>query len=93
MDNKSILVLFFVFIVVFILSFTLSLDAIANSQVMYGIYAFVGFLILVLLSLFESMTLSKSGVSLAYWFRILTITSLIVFIWYCTRVGTLFGWW
>ena len=32
MDNKSILVLFFVFIVVFILSFTLSLDAVANNN-------------------------------------------------------------
>lgn len=93
MDNKSILVLFFVFIVVFILSFTLCLDAVANNQVMYGIYAFVGFLVLILLSLFESMTLSKSGVSLAYWFRAITIISLIVFIWYLTRVGTLFGWW
>ena len=93
MDNKSILVLFFVFIVVFILSFTLSLDAVANSQVLYGVYAFVGFLLLVLLALFESMTLSKNGVSLAYWFRILSITSLIVLVWYTTRVGALFKWW
>lgn len=93
MDNKSILVLFFVFIVVFILSFTLSLDAVANNQVLYGIYAFVGFLVLILLALFESMTLAKSGVSLAYWFRTLSIVSLIVFIWYLTRVGALFGWW
>ena len=93
MDNKSILVLFFVFIVVFILSFTLSLDAVANSQVLYGVYAFVGFLLLVLLALFESMTLAKNGVSLAYWFRILAITSLIVLVWYTTRVGALFKWW
>jgi hypothetical protein len=93
MDNKSILVLFFVFIMVFILSFTLSLDAVANSQVLYGIYAFVGFFLLVILSLFESMTLSKNGVSLAYWFRLMSIVSLIVLVWYTTRVGGLFGWW
>ena len=93
MDNKSILVLFFVFIIVFILAFTLSLDAIANNNVLYGIYAFVGFALLTLLALFESMTLAKNGVSLAWWFRLLCIISLIVLVWYSTRVGALFGWW
>lgn len=93
MDNKSILVLFFVFIVVFIFAFTLSLDAIANNNALYGVYAFVGFLFLTLLALFEGMTLGKNGVSLAWWFRLLSIVSLIVLVWYSTRVGTLFGWW
>jgi hypothetical protein len=93
MDNKSILVLFFVFVVVFVLSFTLSLDAVANNNVLYGIYAFVGFALLTLLSLFESMTLGKNGVSLAWWFRFLAVVSLIILVWYTTRVGALFGWW
>mgnify|MGYP000928115360 CR=1 FL=1 len=93
MDNKSILVLFFVFILVFVLAFTLATDAITNSRVLYGIYAFVGFALLVGLSTFEGMTLRKEGVALAYWFRILAIASLIVLVWYCTRLGTLFGWW
>jgi len=93
MDNKSVLVLFFALIVVFIFSFTLSLDAVANNQVMYGIYAFAGFLLLVLIALAESMSLKKEGVSLSYWFRTLSIVSLIVMVWYSTRVGALFGWW
>ncbi len=93
MDNKSILVLFFVFIVVFVLSFTLSLDAVANNNVLYGIYAFVGFVLLTLLALFESMTLGKNGVSLGWWFRLLSVVSLIILVWYTTRVGGLFGWW
>lgn len=93
MDNKSVLVLFFALIVVFIFSFTLSMDAVANNQVMYGIYAFAGFLLLVLIALAESMSLKKEGVSLSYWFRTLSIVSLIVLVWYSTRVGALFGWW
>ena len=93
MDNKSILVLFLVLCVVFVLSFTLCLDAINNSNVMYGIYAFVGFFIIVLISLFESMILKKEGVALAYWFRVLSVVSLIVIVWYSTRIGTLWGWW
>lgn len=93
MDNRSILVLFFTLIVVFVFSFTLSLDAIANNHAMYGIYAFIGFLILIALSLFQSLTLGKDGVSLAYWFRVLCIVSLITFVWYSTRIGTLFKWW
>jgi hypothetical protein len=93
MDNKSNLVLFFVFIVVFIFSFTLSLDAIANNQVLYGVYALVGFFILMLLSFFQGATLKKEGVSLSYWFSVLALVSLIVQVWYVTRAGTLFGWW
>jgi len=93
MDNKSILALFFVLIVVFIFSFTLSLDAIANNNVMYGVYAFVGFVVLVFLSLFQSVFLKKDGVAVAYWFRTLSVISLIVLIWYSTRAGSLFGWW
>ena len=93
MDNKSILALFFVLIVVFIFSFTLSLDAIANNNVMYGVYAFVGFIVLVFLSLFQGIFLKKDGVAVAYWFRTLSVVSLIILIWYSTRAGTLFGWW
>jgi len=93
MDNKSILALFFVLIVVFIFSITLSLDAIAHTNVMYGVYAFVGFILLVFLSLFQSIFLKKDGVAVAYWFRTLSVISLIVLVWYSTRAGTLFGWW
>lgn len=93
MENKSVLSLFFVLAVIFVFSFTLSLDAVANQHVMYGIYAFVGFLILVFLSFFESLTLSKDGVSVAYWFRVLSLVSLIILVWYATRAGSLFGWW
>jgi hypothetical protein len=93
MDNKSVLALFFVLIVVFIFSFTLSLDAIANNHAMYGVYSLCGFLVLVLLSLFQGMMLRKDGVALAYWFRTLSVVSLIVLVWYITRAGNLFGWW
>jgi len=93
MDNKSVLALFFVLVVVFIFSFTLSLDAIANNNVMYGIYAFAGFILLVFMSLFQGMQLKRDGVSLAYWFRTFSIISLIVLVWYTTRAGALFGWW
>lgn len=93
MENKSVLALFFVLIVIFIFSFTLSLDAIANHNTLYGVYALVGFVVLVLLSLFQSMFLKKDGISVAYWFRALSIVSLIVLVWYLTRAGTLFSWW
>jgi hypothetical protein len=93
MENKSILALFFVLIVIFIFSFTLCLDAIANNNVMYGIYSLVGFVVLVFLSLFQSFMLKKDGVSVAYWFRALSTVSLVVLVWYLTRAGNLFGWW
>jgi hypothetical protein len=93
MDNRSSLILFFVMIIVFIFAFTLCLDAIAASNVMYGVYALIGFASLVGVSLFQSMTLKKEGVALAYWFRTLSTVSLIVLVWYITRVGALFGWW
>lgn len=93
MENKSILVLFGMLIVLFIVSFTMSLDAIANQNLTYGIYAFVGFLLLVFVSLFETMILSKDGISVSYWYRVTAIVSLIVLVWYSTRLGTLFGWW
>lgn len=93
MDNKSSVSLFFVLIVVFIFSFTLSLDAIANNQVMYGIYALAGFIVLVFLSLFQGAALKKDGVAVAYWYQTLSVVSLIVLVWYCTRAGALFGWW
>lgn len=80
-------------IVVFIFSFTLSLDAIANNHAMFGIYAFVGFILLVFVSLFQSYQLKKDGVAIAYWFRTMCIISLIVLVWYSTRAGALFGLW
>ena len=92
MDNKSYLVLFFVLIVVFIFSFTLSLDAIAHNQVLYGIYSLIGLIILMGLSFFQAMTLKKDGLALSYWFSLLSLVSLIVLVWYITRAGTLFGW-
>lgn len=73
MDNKSILMLFVVLIAVFVFAFTLSLEAVQNGQVMYGVYAFIGFLLLVLISFYESMLLQKEGTSAAYWFRILRV--------------------
>lgn len=93
MDNKSILMLFVVLIAVFVFAFTLSLEAVENGIVKYGIYAFVGFLLLVGVSFYESMLLKKEGSSTAYWFRILSLVSLIVLVWYCTRLGGLFSWW
>ncbi|HOU38593.1 MAG TPA: hypothetical protein PLV73_04265 [Treponemataceae bacterium] len=93
MDNKSILMLFVALIAVFVCSFTLSLEAVENSLVMYGVYAFIGFVLIVVLSLYESMLLGKDGSSTAYWFRTLSLVSLIVLVWYCTRLGVLFGWW
>jgi hypothetical protein len=93
MENKSVVLLFFVMIVLFVLAFTLSLDAVSQSQVLYGVYAFVGFLLMVLVSLYQSMILGKDGSSVAYWFRGLSLVSLVVLVWYSTRLGTLFGWW
>lgn len=93
MDNKSIIVLFGMLVAIFIVSFTLSIDAVAGQNVTYGIYAFVGFLLVVLASLFENMILSKEGVSISYWYRASAVIGLIVLVWYCTRLGTLFGWW
>lgn len=93
MDNKSILVLFFCLVLLFVFSFTLSLDAISNDQVMYGIYALVGFVVLVGLSFFQGATLKKDGVSLAYWFQLLSLVSLVVLVWYMTRAGAKFSWW
>ncbi len=59
MDNKSIIVLFGMLVAIFIVSFTLSIDAVAGQNVTYGIYAFVGFLLVVFVSLFENMILSS----------------------------------
>ena len=93
MDNKTILMLFVALIAVFVCAFTLSLEAVENGLVMYGIYAFVGFVLIVGISLYESLLLKKDGSSTAYWFRILSLVSLIVLVWYCTRLGSGFGWW
>ncbi len=73
MDNKSILMLFVALIAVFVCAFTLSLEAVENGLVMYGVYAFIGFVLIVLLSLYESMLLKKDGSSTAYWFRTLSL--------------------
>ncbi|HHU35615.1 MAG TPA: hypothetical protein GXZ47_00130 [Treponema sp.] len=93
MDNKSILMLFVVLIAVFVFAFTLSLESVQNGQVMYGVYAFVGFLLLIVVSFYESLLLQKEGTSAAYWFKILAGVSLVVLVWYCTRIGALLGWW
>jgi len=93
MDNKSILMLFVALIAVFVFAFTLSLEAVENGLVMYGIYAFVGFILLIAISMYESLLLKKEGSSMSYWFRTLSMVSLIILVWYCTRLGTGFGWW
>ena len=95
MDNRSGLVLFGMLVLALVFSVTLSWDALSggSTSVVYGIFALAGFILCVAASFFEFLLLKREGVALSYWFLIAGIIISVIFIWYLTRCGTIFGWW
>lgn len=93
MDTRSGLISFGLMVLVFAFSFIFCLDAIALQNAPYGVYAVIGFLACIITALFNGLFATRDGSALSVWFYSFTIVASIIFVWYLTRCGTLFGIW
>ena len=69
------------------------LDALSIPNTFYGVYALIGYVVVISASLFNGFTAKQNGESLSIWFNTWAILMSIVFVWYLTRCGTAFQWW
>ncbi len=93
MVTKSVLALFAAVFAAFAVFFLLTFPAVGDGNVALGVVAFIGLLGVLAVSVYQEMKLGKKDVSVALWYKALTVADLIVVSWYCTRLGTLWGWW
>jgi len=92
MVHKSVLASFAAASVALVVFFVLTFPGVGGN-VPAGVFAFVGLFAVIVASVFEDLTLGKKDVSLSTWFRALWILTLVILTWYCTRLGTVWGWW
>ncbi len=93
MDNRSGLLIFGIFVLLFAFTFVFGLDALAVPNLTYGVLAMIGFTVCVFGSLVNGLFIRRDGGALAVWYFTYTIVTGIVFVWFMTRCGTAFGWW
>ncbi len=93
MVHKSVLGVFLVAAIAFAVFFALTFGAVSDKNAAFGVIAFIGLLAVILFSMFQDMKLTKKDVSIALWYRILSVVTLVGLTWFCTRLGTLWGWW
>ena len=93
MESRNGLLTFGIFVLLFAFTFVFCLDALAGPNTTYGVLALIGFVVLVVASIFNGFTSRKNGEALGVWFLSFAIVVGIAFVWYLTRCGTAFKWW
>jgi hypothetical protein len=92
METRNGLITFVLFILLFAFTFVFCLDALAIPNMMYGVYACIGYVVCIAASLFNGFSAKQNGEALAAWFNGYALIVSIVFVWYLTRCGTAFTW-
>lgn len=93
MVSKSVLAVFAAVFAVFAAAFVLTFPAVGDGDVLLGVIAFIALLCVLAISVYQGMKLGKRDVSVAVWYKVLWIADIVVLTWFCTRLGTLWGWW
>jgi hypothetical protein len=93
METRNGLITFGIIVLLFAFTFVFCLDALAIPNMMYGIYALIGFVVCVAFSIFNGFMAKKNGEALSVWYNSYAVIVSIVFVWYLTRCGTAFQWW
>jgi hypothetical protein len=93
MDNRVGLIFFAIFVLLFAFTFVFGWESLALSNVLYGVLAMIGFVVVLAGSLINGGIIRTEGGALSVWYFSLSIFVGITFVWYLTRCGTAFGWW
>jgi branched-subunit amino acid transport protein len=93
MDNRSGLLIFGIFVLLFAFTFVFGLDSLNIPNVVYGVLAMIGYVVCISGALINGVLMRKDGGALSVWYFAYSIIVSIIFIWYMTRCGTAFGWW
>lgn len=93
MEMRGSFITFCLIILLFAFSFVFSIEALSNFNTLYGIFAVAGFIVCILVSIYNGVIAGQNGEAIKNWYNIFTVISGIVFIWFLTRCGTAFGWW
>jgi hypothetical protein len=93
METRNGLVSFGLLVLLFAFSFVFGVDAIENESTLYGVMALIGFIAIIASALFLGMLANRTGEALGVYYFLFSVVSAIVFVWYLTRCGSLFGFW
>jgi hypothetical protein len=93
MESRNGLITFAIFVVLLAFSFVFGNAGLAEQSTLYGVLALIGFVVCIAGSFFNGFTARKNGEAMAIWFITYAVIVSIVFVWFCTRCGTSFGWW
>jgi hypothetical protein len=91
MESRNGLVTFGLFVLLFVFSIVFSMDAINAGNTTYGILALVGYVVCVGASIYNSKLAKHEGSALQAWFVIYAIVVGLVFIYFLTRLGSVFA--
>ncbi len=91
--TRNFLVFIFGLFLLLIFTFAFCYVAIYSENMISGIFAIVGFLAVIIISIAIGLASREEGGTLYVFFFAITLVSSIVFIWYLTRAGTLLQIW
>jgi hypothetical protein len=93
MDGRSYILSLLLLVVLFVFSFVLFTIALAEGIVFLGILSIIGFIVALVVSVVQSITVANEGMSIGLWFYVYIGITEIIFIWFLTRAGTMLGLW
>lgn len=91
--TRNFLVFIFGLFILLVFTFAFSYVAIYSENLISGIFALVGFVAVIAISIAIGLASREEGGTLYVSFFSITLVSSIIFIWYLTRAGTLLQIW
>jgi hypothetical protein len=91
--TRNFLVFIFGLILLLLFSFAFCYVAIYSEVLVAGIFAIVGFVAALVISIIIGVASREEGGSLYIWFFTIAVVTAIVTVWYVSRVGTLLKVW
>jgi hypothetical protein len=91
--TRNFLVFIFGLILLLLFSFAFCYVAIYSEVLIAGIFAAVGFIVALAISIIIGIASREEGGALYIWFFGIAIITAIVLVWYISRVGTLLKVW
>jgi len=91
--TRNFLVFIFGLFILLIFTFAFCYVSIYSENLIAGIFALVGYVCVIVISIAIGLASREEGGTLYVFFFAITLVSSIVFIWYLTRAGTLLQIW
>lgn len=93
MDNRNLLIFFIVMVILLVFTFAFAFVSLDMVNTAAGIMATVGFVVALAISLVLGISNREEGGALSGAYFVYALVTGILFVWYLTRIGTLWEIW